>query len=364
MSLSVAIKHRFPAFDLDVDFDAPSGVTALFGRSGSGKTTLVNAIAGLLRPQAGRVSVNGQVLFDSATRHWVPPSKRRIGYVFQEGRLFPHLNVQQNLRYGAWFSGKQRAGADFDHVVDLLGIAPLLPRRPADLSGGEKQRVAIGRALLSAPDLLLMDEPLAALDEPRKLEILPYLERLRDETDIPIIYVSHNIAEIARLATTIVVLNDGKLIRSGPAPDVLGDPSVSSTLGVRGAGALLRTEVLAHHDDGLTELAIGEGRLYLPRIHAAVGAHIRVRIAAQDVVLATRKPDHISALNILEGTITELRMGDGPGVMVSINVGGQNMLARITRRSCDALGLHQGMTCYGITKSVAVARDDIGTAAD
>ncbi|PLS22741.1 molybdenum ABC transporter ATP-binding protein [Neptunicoccus cionae] len=360
MTLSVTVKHRFSGFDLDVGFDAPAGVTALFGRSGSGKTTVVQTIAGLLRPKAGQVTVNGTTLFDSATGVWVPPAKRRIGYVFQEGRLFPHLSVHQNLRYGAWFAKRRQGAASFDHVVDLLGIAPLLDRRPAALSGGEKQRVAIGRALLSAPDLLLMDEPLAALDESRKLEILPYLERLRDETAIPMIYVSHTVAEIARLATTIVVLNDGKMLCSGPASEVLGDPAIPFPLGVRGAGALLTAQVVAHHDDGLSELAIGAGRLYLPLINAAAGARIRVRIAAQDVVLATRKPDHISALNILKGTVAEVREGDGPGVMVSVEVDGQTVLARITRRSRDALGLRVGMTCYAITKSVAVARDDIG----
>ena len=190
MSLSVRFAHRFGDFSLDVAFEAPSGVTALFGRSGSGKTSVVNAVAGLLTPSTGRVQLDETVLFDSERRISVPVHQRRLGYVFQEGRLFPHLSVRQNLLYGRWFA-QERSGAGFDHVVKMLGIGDLLARQPARLSGGEKQRVAIGRALLANPRLLLMDEPLASLDEERKAEILPYLERLREETDIPLLFVSH-----------------------------------------------------------------------------------------------------------------------------------------------------------------------------
>ncbi len=361
MSLSVSLQHRFPGFDLDVAFKAPSGVTALFGQSGSGKTTVVQAVAGLLRPDAGHVAVNEQVLFDSSTKRWLAPHKRRIGYVFQEGRLFPHLSVRQNLHYGQWFGKHRKGDAEFQHIIGMLGIAPLLSRRPAALSGGEKQRVAIGRALLSSPQLLLMDEPLAALDEERKSEILPYLERLRDETKIPIVYVSHTVVEIARLATTIVVIKNGKLIRTGPASEVLGDPALSPALGVRGAGAVLSAQVVAHHADGLTELSVETGQLYLPRITSPVGAWIRVRIAAQDVMLALKQPEDISALNMLEGTVREVRKGAGPGAMVVITVGDQTLLSRITQRSCDALRLAPGIPCYAIMKSVAVAPDDIGT---
>lgn len=361
MSLSVSLRHSFPSFDLDVAFEAPSGVTALFGQSGSGKTTVVNAVAGLLRPDSGRVSVNAEDLFDRSTGCWLPPHRRRIGYVFQEGRLFPHLTVRQNLRYGQWFANRRHGGAEFGRVLELLGIAPLLPRRPALLSGGEKQRVAIGRALLSAPRLLLMDEPLAGLDEDRKSEILPYLERLRDETEIPIVYVSHIVAEIARLATTIVMMKDGRVVRCGTAAEVLGDPSVSPALGVRGAGAVLSARVVAHHMDGLTELDVGTGQVFLPRMASPVGARIRIRIAAQDVMLALTRPEDISALNVLEGTVRDVRRGDGPGAMVVVAVGGQTLLARITQRSCDALRLAPGTPCFAVMKSVAFAPDDIGT---
>jgi len=364
MNVSVAIRHRFPGFELDVSFDAPSGVTALFGQSGSGKTTVVNAIAGLLRPNTGRITIGGRTLLDTATGQYTPQHRRRIGYVFQEGRLFPHLTVRQNLGYGQWFAKRGLGTADFDRVVDLLGISRLLARRPAALSGGEKQRVAIGRALLSHPQLMLMDEPLAALDDARKSEILPYLERLRDETDIPIVYVSHVVAEIARLATTIVVLKAGRVVRSGTVTEVLGDPFVASALGVREAGAVLSVQVVGHHADGLTELATETGRLFLPRITSAVGARIRVRIIAQDVMLSRNRPEDISALNVLEGTVREIRLGDGPGAIVVVAIGSQTLLARITRRSCAALRLALGTPCFAITKSVAVARDEIGTSAN
>lgn len=363
MSLEVALRHGFPGFTLDAAFEAPAGVTALFGPSGSGKTTVVNAVAGLLRPDAGRVAVDGAPLFDIARRQWTPPHRRRIGYVFQDGRLFPHLSVRRNLAYGRWFAGGARDAAETDRVGELLGLGALLDRRPGALSGGEKQRVAIGRALLSKPRLLLMDEPLAALDDALKAEILPYLERLRDEVSVPILYVSHSIAEVARIATTAVILREGRVMRSGPAAEALGDPALSPALGVRGAGAVLTARVVAHHADGLTELALEGERLLLPRIRAVVGGAVRVRLSAQDVILATRRPAEISALNILEGKVREIRPGTGPGAMVVVEIGAQTLLARITRRSLDAMALSPGTRCFAITKSVAVAPEDIGTAA-
>jgi len=360
VSLSVALRHDFAGFSLDAVFEAPEGVTALFGRSGSGKTTVVSAVAGLLRPHAGRIVAGGTVLLDIAGRVFVPPHRRRVGVVFQEGRLFPHLTVRQNLSYGAWFARERPAEAEFSRVVELLGIGHLLARRPGALSGGEKQRVAIGRALLSSPRLLLMDEPLASLDEARKEEILPYLERLRDETAIPILYVSHSVVEVARLATTIVAMEAGRVVRSGPAEAVLSDPEAVPSLGVREAGAVLAGEVLAHHDDGLTEIAVSAGSLFLPRIEAAVGARLRVRIAAQDVMLSRERPVGLSALNILPAEVGAVRRGEGGGVTVQLLAGSDRLLARITRRSADALGIAPGVACWGIVKSVSVARGDVG----
>lgn len=200
MTLIVEAKQRLGAFSLDAAFTSERGVTALFGRSGSGKTSMIRIIAGLARPDEGRVVLDGEVLTETATGILVAKHRRRFGYVFQEARLFPHLSIRANLSYGRWFAARPAHSESFDHIVDLLGIETLLERSPSKLSGGEKQRVAIGRALLSSPRLLLMDEPLAALDDARKAEILPYLQRLRDETDIPIVYVSHSIAEVAQLA--------------------------------------------------------------------------------------------------------------------------------------------------------------------
>ncbi|MBE1283354.1 MAG: molybdenum ABC transporter ATP-binding protein [Rhodobacteraceae bacterium] len=359
MTLSVSLKHRFQGIDLDVAFEAPPGLTVLFGRSGSGKTTVINAVAGLLKPEKGRVAVDDWILLDTAAAQFLPSHKRRLGYVFQEGRLFPHLNVRQNLLYGRWFAPKTGAGEDMGKVVEMLGIGHLLDRRPAGLSGGEKQRVAIGRALLANPRLILADEPLAALDEGRKAEILPYFERLRDEVAIPILYVSHSAIEVARLATTVVALEGGKVLRQGAAVEVLGDPMFTPT-GVRAVGAILEARVRAHHPDGLTELDANGVPLFLPRVSQTVGAQVRVRIAAQEVMLAKTRPEGLSALNILPGTIEVIRPGDGPGMIVSVRTQAGPVLARITRRSADALGLAPGVFCHAVVKTVAIAPEDIG----
>lgn len=358
--LSVAIRHDFPGFVLDATFQAPPGVTALFGRSGSGKTTIVNAVAGLMRPDRGRIEADGLVLSDSATGRFLPPHRRGVGYVFQEARLFPHLTVRQNLLYGRWFS--RGTGADFTRIVDMLGIAPLLTRRPAALSGGERQRVALGRAILSNPRLLLMDEPLAALDEARKAEILPYLERLRDQTRLPILYVSHSPAEVARLATTIVLIEAGRVVASGPAAQILSDPATAPVLGLREAGAILTGRVAAHEEDGLTRMDLRAGPVWLSRIDAAPGTALRLRILAQDVMIALDRPHGISALNVLPATIRDLTEAE-TGILVRLDAGGgETLLARITRRSASALDLRPGKPVHAVLKAVSVAPGSIGTA--
>ncbi|MTH99034.1 MULTISPECIES: molybdenum ABC transporter ATP-binding protein [Alphaproteobacteria] len=359
MSLSVRLKHSLPGIELDLSFDAPPGVTVLFGRSGSGKTTIVDAVAGLLRPQAGRVAVDDWVLFDTDKGLWLPPHRRRLGYIFQEGRLFPHLTVRQNLAFGRWFAPRNAQRENPDKVIEMLGIGHLLDRRPAKLSGGEKQRVAIGRALLASPRLILADEPLAALDDARKAEILPYFERLRDEVSVPILYVTHSAAEVARLATSVVALQDGKALRHGPASEVLADPSVAPA-GVRAVGAVLRVKVAEHHADGLTELEAGGSRLFLPKIPHRVGEQLRIRIPAQEVILSDRKPEGLSALNVLEGTVDTIRAGEGPGAIVSVQTPAGAILARVTRRSVSALGLAPGHPCYAVIKTVALAPQDVG----
>lgn len=358
--LRVAIRQRLGDFALDVDFTAPDGLTVLFGRSGSGKTSVMNAVAGLSRPEAGRISLGARVLFDAEARMNLPPHKRRIGTVFQDARLFPHLTVRENLLYGQWFAPKGAAKAEFGRVVEMLGIGALLERRPGALSGGEKSRVAIGRALLSGPELILADEPLAALDEARKAEILPYFERLRDVAGVPVLYVSHSASEVARLATTVVVLDGGRVQRQGTAAEVLGDTAVLPT-GAREAGAVLEARVVRHHADGLSELDAGGVPLFLPQIAADVGARVRVRIAAHDVMLARVRPEGLSALNMLPGVVREIRTGEGPGAMVALETPAGRVLARVTRRSALALGLAEGVEAVAVVKTVSVARTDVGT---
>jgi len=357
MTLQVDLAHRFPGFDLQVAFDAPPGVTAIFGPSGSGKTTLVNAVAGLLRPDRGRIAVDDWLLLDTAARRILPPHRRRLGYVFQEARLFPHLTVRQNLAYGRWFAPRDARREDPARIIDMLGIGALLDRRPGALSGGEKQRVAIGRALLAAPRLILADEPLAALDEARKAEILPYFERLRDEVAIPILYVSHSTAEVARLATTVVALRNGRVAAVGPASEVFGD---AFAVGEREAAAILPARLVAHHPDGLSELSVPEATLWLPRIDGAPGAPVSVRIPAHDVILSKTRLTGISAQNILSGTISRIVPGRGPGVMVHVAIGPNEILARITHRAADQLALRPGDPVHAIVKSMSVARDQIG----
>ncbi len=359
MTMEVDLAHRFGDFSLDLAFAAPPGVTALFGRSGAGKTSVVNAIAGLLHPDSGRICIDGSVLLDTAKNIAIPTYKRRVGYVFQEGRLFPHLTVRQNIAYGRWFAG-HRGTSDTTRIIDLMGIGAVLDRRPGTLSGGEKQRVALARAILSQPRMLLMDEPLSALDDARKSEVLPYLERLRDETRLPILYVSHSAAEIARLATTIVLIDHGRIVMAGPAAEILSDPAAGATFGPRETGAILTARVAAHDADGLSRLDAAAGPLWLPKVAAMVGDTLRIRILAQDVMLALDRPKAISALNVLPCVVREVRADDGPSVLVQLTSASDTILARVTRRSADALALAPGLKVHAVIKAVSVARDDPG----
>jgi molybdate transport system ATP-binding protein len=352
--LSVAVEHRLGDFRLDAAFESGGGLTALFGRSGSGKTSLVNAIAGLIRPARGHIAVDGEVLTDTASGVFVPARRRHVGYVFQEGRLFPHLTVRQNLLYGHWFASRRGRSGEVQHVIEMLGIGELLGRRPANLSGGEKQRVAIGRALLARPRLLVMDEPLASLDEERKTEILPYIERLRDEFAIPIVYVSHALAEVTRLATTIVVMTEGRVAAVGPTAEIMGRIDLFPLTGRAEAGAILNTRV-AEHDVrfGLTTLRTAAGDLRVPYIDMRLGARLRVRIRARDVMIALEPPQGLSALNILPGTVAEIGEPEGASVEMRLDCNGEALIARLTRRSVEALDLVPGRQVYAVIKSIA-----------
>ncbi len=357
MTLAVDIHHRLGRFVLDARFEAGSGLVALFGRSGSGKTSIVNIVAGLIRPDRARVTVDGTVLVDTDHRVFVPRHRRRIGYVFQEGRLFPHLTVRQNLLYGRWFAPHAGLGDDLERVVDLLGIGSLLERRPGRLSGGEKQRVAIGRALLAHPRLLLMDEPLASLDEQRKAEILPYIERLRDESKVPIVYVSHAIAEVARLAMTVVLVSDGKVAAVGPTPEIMQRLDLFPLTGRAEAGAVVEAMVERHDDSfGLTELSSRAGRWTLQRLDAPVGTRLRLRVRARDVMLARSAPTDLSALNVLPGIVAAIGPYDGPIVEIRVDCNGEALIARLTRYSVERLGLAPGTPVFALVKSVALDR--------
>jgi molybdate transport system ATP-binding protein len=351
--ITINVRKALGDFTLDADLAAPAGVTAIFGRSGGGKTSLINAVAGLLVPDEGRVAVGDTVLFDSRSRINVAVRNRRVGYVFQDARLFPHLTVERNLSYGG--------AHDAARIVEMLGLGELLQRMPASLSGGERQRVALGRALMCDPRILLMDEPLAALDAPRKTEILPYLARLRDETRVPILYVSHDVSEVARLATSVAIIEAGRIIAQGPVGDVLADPAIVPLVGVRTAGAVIQVRIAGRLlDDGLTELAFSGGRLLLPGEFGHVGQTVRLRIPAQDVILSRKAPEGISALNVLPVVITEVTPGRGPGVAVGLRAGDEKLLARVTRRSAERMELAPGQAVYAIIKATAVGAEDVG----
>ena len=335
-------------FRLDVDLRLPGqGVTALFGPSGCGKTTLLRLLAGLERAQ-GRVAVGGDCWQDGA--HFVPPHRRPLGYVIQEAALFPHLDVQANLAYGARRSSTPLALAP---VIELLGIGPLLARRATTLSGGERQRVAIARALATGPRLLLMDEPLAALDAARKGEILPYLERLQRELALPIVYVTHAMDEVTRLADHLVLLDAGRVLAAGPLAELLSRTDLPLPH-ADDAGAVMTAEV-AELDSayGLTRIAFDGGSLWVGATQAALGQAVRARVLARDVSVSRQRPAETSILNVLPAVLTGLEP-DRATVLLQLRIGRTSLLARITRRSCDALALQPGDAVFAQVKGVAL----------
>jgi molybdate transport system ATP-binding protein len=359
MTIEVDVTHQLGAFTLNVRFASEGRLTALFGQSGSGKTSVINIISGLIRPNRGRVVINGTVLVDTARGIFVPTWQRRIGYVFQEGRLFPHLTVRQNLTFGRRFRPAVEREARLEAVVKLLGIGELLQRRPGALSGGEKQRVAIGRAFLSSPRLLLMDEPLAALDETRKAEIEPYIEVLRDEYDIPIVYVSHSLKEVSRLAHAVVVLSGGRVAAMGDPAEVLSRAELVPPDSIEEAGALITARIFEHDAKfNLTMLESGAGPLRVPRLDLPIGTSVRVRLRARDVMVATAAPVGLSALNIFPGYVVALRES-GDDVEVDIDCNGVGVAARLTGKSVATLGLAVGMPVYAIVKAVTMDRSTL-----
>lgn len=356
--IEVDVQLRRKTFSLNAAFEASSeGVIAIFGRSGSGKTTLINVLAGLERPNSGRISVDGTVLFDSDAGIDIPPEQRQLGYVFQDGRLFPHMTVRRNLVYGR---RSALTTGEFDTIVRLLDLTPLLNRRPGTLSGGEKQRVAIGRALLAQPKLLLMDEPLASLDAGRKSEILTYIERLRDEVGLPIVYVSHSSDEIVRLADTLVLLSNGAVAAVGQLEDLMSRLDLRPLTGRYEAGAVIPVTVArTRPETQLTELDFPGGTLLVPATDLPPGHAFRVRIRARDVALSLTPPDGISMLNILHGTVTEIGDEKGPLVDVLVDIGCP-IWARISRHALRSLNIETGKQIYALIKAVSFDRRSLG----
>jgi molybdate transport system ATP-binding protein len=344
---------QFHGFQLEAAFDAPgTGVTALFGPSGSGKTTLLRCVAGLERAQDGYLRMNGEVWQEG--RYFLPSHRRRLGYVFQEASLFPHLNVRDNLEYGWKRIPTDERRVSFDQAVTLLGIADMLGRDPARLSGGERQRVAIARALLTSPRLLLMDEPLSALDGQSKAEILPYLERLYRELDIPVLYVSHSVDEVARLADHMVLMEKGRVRAAGPLSDLI--TRLDMPLAHDDTAEAIIDAVVAGHDEtfNLTYASFSGGTITLPRQQLEPGRPVRVRIHARDVSLAMDLPQRSSILNIFSATVQELSVDRVGQVTVRLDAEGVPLLARVTGKSAAALELAPGLRVFAQVKSVAL----------
>jgi molybdate transport system ATP-binding protein len=360
--LEVTLRHGFAAagrqdgFVLDAAFAAPgAGITALFGPSGAGKSSVLAAVAGLLRPREGRIAIGGAVVLDTAARRFVPPEQRHCGVVFQDARLFPHLNVATNLRYGARRArGRDTPdGPGFDEVVDLLGIAGLLARRPGGLSGGERQRVALGRALLSRPRLLLMDEPLASLDAPRRGEAMGLFERVRDAFGVPILYVTHALDEVDRLADMLVLMEAGRVVATGPL-EALSARTDLPLAGRRDAGSVIAGRIEAQDAArGLTRIGFDGGTLLVPLRAGAPGERVRVRIRARDIALALARPEAISINNILAVRVEAVDPAGPHEVFLRLAVGPTRLVARITRESAGKLGLAPGAAAFALIKSVA-----------
>lgn len=360
--ISVDVALTRGAFDLDVAFESGPGIIALFGRSGAGKSMTISLIAGLARPDRGHIALDGRTLVDTEAGRFVPAYRRRIGLVFQDAQLFPHLTVRQNLLYGRWLAPKTERRIAIDPVVETLGIGHLMERRPASLSGGEKQRVAIGRALLASPQLLLMDEPLASLDMERRLEILPLIEHLRDAFRIPIVFVSHTVEEVARLATRVVVLEHGRVVAIGGVEEVLG-----AALGRAGIDRFARSSVITgtltavDEDYGLSEISHPAGTIWIVGRLSPIGREVRVVMKATDITLSKGDGGKLSVRTALAGKVAKIDTDHGPFAEVSIDLDGHgHLFALATRKAIEDLGLGLGDRVFALVKSVALDERAMG----
>lgn len=355
MSIDARLQFRRNDFTLDVDLSLPAkGITVLFGPSGSGKTTLLRCIAGLETPDTGQLRVNGQPWFDSQETINLPVHQRPLGYVFQEASLFDHLNVRKNLEFGKRRTTRLKDPGRLDHLIELLGIGHLLERRPASLSGGERQRVAIARAMAVCPEILLMDEPLAALDASRKSGILRFLDALKQELSVPIVYVTHSPREVTQLADHLVFLNQGKVQVEGSLESALTHPNSPLSQGNR-ASTIVETTVIKHDPaDGITEVAFGGGQLTLPLQKATVGSRLRIRIYARDITLSLAPPQHSTVQNAMDANIVDIRDAE-PGLsQIRLRVGDITLLAHVTRRSVHELSLQADQTVCAQFKASAI----------
>jgi molybdate transport system ATP-binding protein len=354
--LDVAVQFGRRDFSVDASFTAPApGITALFGRSGAGKSTLMHLLAGLIKPDAGAVELDGERLYDSVRGIDVPAQARRIGYVFQDLRLFPHLDVGSNLAYGQQRAGRSARRIPYARVVELLGLAALLQRRTWQLSGGERQRVALGRALLAQPRLLLLDEPLAAIDAARRNDLLPYFERLRDELALPMILVTHRFEDVVRLATHVVLLEAGRVLAQGELTAISLRSEMSAMLGPDGIGAVVEGTVESiDAAAGLAAIRIGAGRLLVPAESLRAGELVRMQLLARDLILATAPPRGLSVRNQLNGTLTRLEREAPHTMLVSVDAGGVPLLARVTEAAVRDLQLHEGQELWVLVKAASL----------
>lgn len=373
--LHVSVLKKRDGFTLQAQFAVPTpGIVALFGRSGCGKTTLVNVISGLLQADEAEIRLDDVVLTDTRAGTVVPVEHRKIGYVFQDARLFPHFSVRGNLNYGLKRAGRKHRpvsprrepGSDaarsaspgeviaFDEVVALLGLERLLDRRPHQLSGGERQRVSLGRALLSQPRLLLLDEPLASLDVARRDEVLPYLEALRDRLALPMVYVSHQFEEVLQLATHVVLMESGQVVARGDLSEVSLRPELRKIVGPDAVGSVLDGVITqAGSSNSLADLKVGNGTLHVGLQGATAGDRVRIQLLARDIILAIQKPQGLSVRNELQGVVTELMPDDFDAVLVKVDIGGAILLSRITREAVSALGLRPGSQVWALVKAVS-----------
>ncbi|VVS96810.1 Molybdenum import ATP-binding protein ModC [Roseovarius sp. EC-HK134] len=358
MALEVMAKADLP-IPLDISFRVePGELLALVGHSGSGKTTLLRTIAGLWRPEVARVTVNGTAWLDTAARVDLPTHQRRVGVVFQNYALFPHMMAVQNVMAAMDTPDRDEAA----RILDLVNLHGLADRKPAQLSGGQQQRVAVAQALARRPEALLLDEPFSAVDRATREKLYAEIIELRASLAMPVVLVTHDMNEAQLLADRMVVIDQGSTVRAGTTAEVMAEPDALRAMGIREVAAMLPAVVIEHFSDGLTRLDAATGPLFLPGVDAAPGTRVRVRIMAHEVILSRARPEGLSAQNILAGTVTSVVPGAGPGVIVHVAIGAGEILARITRRAAEQLGLAQGDTVHAILKSMSIARDHVARA--